>query len=110
MADDDAWHLPKFMRDFHAQKDLFRAVAAADAELRTDGERSRHPAPNWMEAHVYTVDVFLRFMAEHGYTLQRCRRDVEFKDIEEAISENSAKRRAASAAVLASMFSKPEQQ
>lgn len=105
---DDAWHLPQFMRDFHDQKDLFRAVEEYDAlRLRSDAERTRHPSPHWMTAHVYTVDVFLRFMAEHGYTLQRCRRDLEFKDVAETIASSRDSRCAASAAVLQSMFAKP---
>jgi predicted nucleic acid-binding Zn-ribbon protein len=107
-SDDDAWHLPQFMRDFHDQKDVFRAVSAYDDTLRTDAERTRHPAPNWMDAHVYTVDVFLRFMAEHGYTLQKCRRDVAFRDIGAAINELNERRRNSSAAILNSALSKQE--
>jgi hypothetical protein len=101
----DEWHLPKFMRDFHDQKDVFRAISDYDRDhLRTEDERKRHPAPNWTEAHVYTVDVFLRFMAEHGYTLQRCRKDVEFKDVDDTVGKSRNERMAGSAAVLQSMF------
>ena len=33
------------------------------------------------EAHIYTIDVFLWFMAMHGYTLQRSRARVDFEDL-----------------------------
>lgn len=105
VSDDEAWHLPKFMRDFHDQKDVFRAVADYDRDhLRSANERQRHPAPNWMEAHVYTVDVFLRFMAEHGYTLQRSRKNLEFRDVDDTMQKSRSERMAGSAAVLQSML------
>jgi hypothetical protein len=101
----EPWHLPDFMRDFHDQKDLFRAVDAWDGDNRTADERKRYPRPNWVDAHVYTVDVFLRFMAEHGYTLQRCRKSLEFRDIAETVSRDRDARRASSAASLRAIMS-----
>jgi hypothetical protein len=98
--DDELWHLPKFMRDFHAQKDLFKTIAEQDWSMRSVDERRRYPAPNWTDAHVYTVDVFLRFMAEHGYTLQKARHKVEFRDIEKTVSEATGARRANEATLL----------
>jgi hypothetical protein len=102
--DQDAWHLPKFMRDFHAQKDLFKTIAEQDWSLRSTDERRRYPAPDWVSAHVYTVDVFLRFMAEHGYTLQKCRRDAEFKDVEKTVSEATGARRENEGQMLRQLF------
>lgn len=104
MADDDLWHLPKFMRDFHDQKDLFRAINAEDEKMRLPSEREKFPLPHWMDAHVYTVDVFLRFMAEHGYTLQRCRRDFDYKDLDKTVAQHRDARQAASAATLSSLM------
>lgn len=58
----DQW-LPWFMKDFHAQKDLFKTIQ----------QMWPNDKVNWVDAHVYTVDRFLRFMALHGYTLQATR-------------------------------------
>lgn len=79
---------------------------AADARLRPEDERMRYPRPNWADAHVYTVDVFLRFMAEHGYTLQRCRKQVEFKDVLETVSAATDRRRRANAEALHALMTR----
>lgn len=70
-------HLPEFMRDFHDQKDLFKAISQY---LEIDDD---HPAKNvsWVTAHCYTIDVFLWFMAQHGYTLQKSKSNLEFDDV-----------------------------
>ena len=70
-------HLPDFMRDFHDQKDLFKTIHRRYQE-RTDGA-------NWVQAHCYTIDFFLWFMAQHGYTLQRSRARLPFDDIHTTI-------------------------
>ncbi len=84
-------YLPEPIRDFHDQKDLFKAM---------DEVRERSIAKNggaymrylsWSDAHVYTVDIFLWVMAGHGYTLQRSRRRFAFGDLYEFMGE--AKRR-----------------
>lgn len=84
-------YLPEFMRGFHDQKDLFKAL---------DEIRERSIAKNggtymrdvsWIDAQVYTVDIFLWVMAGHGYTLQRSRRRFAFGDVVEFAK--SAKRR-----------------
>lgn len=108
MSDSEAWHLPEFMRDFHDQKDVFRSVDSWDARNRTADERKRYPLPNWVDAHVYTVDSFLRFMAEHGYTLQRCRRDLEFRDITETMKRDSEDRRTAAASLVKELMTKSD--
>ncbi len=70
-------YLPPVMRDFHFQKELFRAI---------EDRVSPHPqatvkSPTWVEAHVYVVEVFLWFMARRGYTLQKTRKDLAFQDL-----------------------------
>ena len=70
---DEGKHLPAFMRDFHDQKDLFKAIHRRYVE-RPDGA-------NWVQAHTYTIDFFLWFMAQHGYTLQRSRVRLPFDDL-----------------------------
>jgi hypothetical protein len=80
-------YLPQFMRDFHDQKDLFKSV-----EQNLGREEEPYAVP-WSNAHCYVIDRFLRFMAAHGYTLQRCRvKDVEFADIFATIQEDQLKR------------------
>ncbi len=67
----DQKYLPRELRDFHDQKDLFKTI---------DNWISKHPKhessvereiPSWIDAHIYTIDYFLRFMAFHGFLLKR---------------------------------------
>ena len=71
-------YLPKVMRDFHDQKDLFKAMHQIVGENPEDTIKR----PSWIEGHVYVIDVFLWFMARRGYTLQRTRRKGNFRDLE----------------------------
>jgi hypothetical protein len=65
-------YLPRFLRDFHDQKDVFKWIWRA-----VDKRRSTDPTTcasmTWIDAHVFTIDFFLWFMARHGWTLQRAR-------------------------------------
>ena len=101
----DGAHLPAFLRDFHDQKDVFKSAW----EWFTAGGKEEPPYPglSWVSGHVFVIDCFLKFMAAHGWTLQRSRADAEFADIEKTIEarkeqeaalfkEELAKRRAAS--------------
>lgn len=86
MADDlDAWmkegrYLPDFMRDFHDQKDLFKAMDEVAQRSVAKGNRYIEDV-SWTSAQVYTVDIFLWVMAKHGYTLQKTRKPFAFGDI-----------------------------
>lgn len=71
-------HLPEFMRDFHDQKDLFKTIHRRYTE--------RPEGANWVQAHIYTVDFFLWFMAQHGYTLQRSRARLPFDDLQATVA------------------------
>jgi len=86
---DEQKHLPEFMRDFHGCKQLFKGISdyiVCDAD---------HPANevNWRQAHCYTIDVFLWFMAKHGFTLQRSRARLEFEDLDALLEQLDADRR-----------------
>lgn len=70
-------YLPLFMRDFHDQKDLFKAL---DEVVQNRQDTYTHGI-SWVAAQVYTVDIFLWLMAKNGYTLQRSRKRVGFNDI-----------------------------
>jgi hypothetical protein len=75
----DAWrnsgkYLPEPLRDFHAQKDFFKAMHHAYREDDPRGEM-----PTWVTGHIYTVDWFLWYIAARGYTLQKTRtQGIEF--------------------------------
>nr|DAF30632.1 MAG TPA: hypothetical protein [Caudoviricetes sp.] len=70
-------YMPKEFRDFHAQKDLFKAMHHIIRNADENG--------NWRDGHIYVVDTFLWYMARCGYTLQRSRKKVEFRNIQEDI-------------------------
>ena len=86
MSDDfDKWmtsgsYLPDFMRDFHDQKDLFKALDEV-AERSVANGNAYIKDLSWVGAQVYTVDIFLWVMAKHGYTLQKTRKPFSFGDI-----------------------------
>lgn len=80
-------YLPEFMRDFHDQKDVFKALF----EFINANETANKIG--WVDAQIFTVDVFLWFMALRGYTLQRSRKDLPFRDIQADVKEAGAHRR-----------------
>ena len=78
-------YLPEFMRDFHAQKDVFKAMHFTIDNANENG--------NWRDGHIYVVDTFLWYMASRGYTLQRSRKGVEFRDVEKDVESMKNHRR-----------------
>lgn len=66
-------HLPAPLRDFHDQKDVFKTIHALS--------QSEHSSVTWIMGHIYVIDVFLWFMAKRGWTLQRSRANVDFRDL-----------------------------
>ncbi len=85
-------HLPDFMRDFHDQKDLFKALFEVAMEGDNEGQIKFFEGLNWQNTHVYTIDIFLWVLAAHGYTLQKNRSDFEFGDISGFISRRREER------------------
>ena len=76
------------MRDFHDQKDIFKAIH----KIISANEGTKRI--NWIDAHIYTVDVFLWFMARRGYTIQKTRRKGDFRDLSADIAAQTEKRNA----------------
>lgn len=68
-------YLPEFMRDFHDQKDLFKTMHSLYRDNDKAGEM-----PTWVQGHIYTIDWFLWFMASRGYTLQKSRKKIRFRE------------------------------
>lgn len=65
-SDDFEKLLPDVMRDFHDQKDLFKAMF----DHYSANPENKIPV-NWVDGHIFTLDFFLWFMAQHGYRLQK---------------------------------------
>lgn len=87
-------YLPPFLRDFHDQKDVFKAIHT----LVNKNEGTKRV--NWVDGQIYVIDVFLWFMARRGWTLQRSRKDVEFVDLDKTVSDVKAHHEAAFYAMM----------
>ncbi len=87
----DGRYLPAFMRDFHAQKDVFkwvwRRAAASQAKRKAEDGVDCLDGMTWVSAHIFVIDYFLWFMARHGYTLQPIRKEWPQADWAETIRE-----------------------
>lgn len=99
MSSIDQWmksgrYLPPFLRDFHDQKDAFKAMHHV-----IDVEKHEYAKDvSWVVGQCYVIDIFLWFMAKRGYTLQRSRQRLPFRDMDNDIS---AEREAATRAFAA---------
>jgi hypothetical protein len=98
-------YLPRFMRDFHDQKDLFKAIHQTIKVHEKDYVRD----VTSVVGQIYVIDIFLWWMARRGYTLQRARADQEFIDIHETIRVQNERRNAAEMAALKSAFDAPKE-
>ncbi len=70
-------YLPNEFRDFHDQKNLFKAMHWIIKNANENG--------NARDGHVYVIDTFLWYMASRGYTLQRSRKKINFKEISDDV-------------------------
>lgn len=68
-------HLPRWLRDFHAQKEIFKTVGG----VPSDGIRR---AVSWVDGHIYVIDRFLWHMGRWGFALQRSRAQQRFDDMD----------------------------
>jgi hypothetical protein len=87
----DQNHLPEVLKVFHENKKIFQAIEDSLVKNRRESDdfalRTYGNSVPWSEAMVYTVDVFLAFMAHHGYTLQRSSENLPFYDLEQTVAE-----------------------
>lgn len=72
-------YLPKFMRDFHDQKDTFKTL---HSRVNVEGNEYCKEV-SWVAGQCYVIDIFLWHMARHGWVLRRASQKFEFADIEE---------------------------
>jgi hypothetical protein len=98
-------YLPAFMRDFHHQKDLFKAlhdtVAVEKHEYCKD--------ISWSAGQCYVIDIFLWHMARHGYVLRRADKKLPFDDIYATTKKANDRARAGMASALGLTPLKTEQ-
>lgn len=76
-------YLPDVIRDFQDQKDVFKEM-----HYLYQDNPSADRVPNWVNGQIYTIDWFLWFMASRGYTLQKSRKSVEFREFTTHHKEN----------------------
>lgn len=95
-------YLPGVLRDFHDQKDVFKAMhETIDIESHDYAKDV-----SWVAGQCYVIDIFLWWMARRGYTLQRSRAKQEFVSLSETLRKAEDRRMAA----LKSFFEKGEAQ
>ena len=89
-------YLPRFMRDFHDQKDTFKAIH------ETVAVDKHHYAKDvsWVAGQCYVIDIFLWHMARHGYVLRKVDAKLPFDDIEKTNADAKARRDAIAASAL----------
>lgn len=82
-------YLPRFMRDFHDQKDLFKAMHDLIAVDKHDYAKR----VDWIAGQCYVVDIFLWHMARHGYVLRKSAVKLPFDDIDVTTTEANERAR-----------------
>lgn len=73
-------YLPEVMRDLHDTKEIFKTMHDVSGWNEKEGWARDI---SWMDGQIYVIDLFLHFMARHGYTLQRSRAKLKFHDLDE---------------------------
>lgn len=84
-------YLPSFMRDFHDQKDVFKAMHETINVEKHDYAKT----VDWITGQCYVIDIFLWFMARRGYTLQRSRSKQDFVSLSETLRKSEERHMAA---------------
>lgn len=84
---DSLEYMPEELRDSHKLKNIFKAIEDNIVVNRRESKDINHREGNinWCDAYIYTGDIFLYFMALHGYTLQRSTEDIPFYDLDRAL-------------------------
>lgn len=77
-------YLPNPIKDFHDCKVVFKMIGELLQSLPQSSLLLENM--NWSTAHVYTVDVFLWYLAKHGYTLQMSRKKIDFSCINSEVA------------------------
>lgn len=99
-------YLPDALRDFHDQKDVFKAMHDLQKPADPTDAIAGHYSLDFVTGQCYVIDRFLWFMARRGYTLQRSRARLPFRDLWADVRAATEKRDAESVALLESWISK----
>jgi len=106
----DAWmkagkYLPDVLRDFHDQKDVFKAMHDLQKPASPADTISGAYSVDFVTGQCYVIDRFLWFMARRGYTLQRSRARMPFRDLHADVQAATEKRHAHEVALLGNWIS-----
>jgi len=74
-------YLPDFLKDFHDQKDFFKAMHSM---IKVE-EHEYAKDISWVVGHCYVIDIFLWFLSRFGYKIQKSTAQVNFEDLDAAI-------------------------
>lgn len=90
-------YLPPALRDFHHQKDVFKAMHQI---IKPGGGSDVMDKVSWVTGQIYVIDIFLWFMARRGNTLQRSRKKLEYINLDETVRKCKSERDASDARAL----------
>jgi hypothetical protein len=99
-------YLPSIMRDFHDQKDIFKTLHGI---INVEGHDYAKEI-SWVAGQCYVIDIFLWFMARRGYTLQRSRQRLAYRDLQGDVAAYREKSALAFAAIIESAKAAPPPQ
>jgi hypothetical protein len=101
-------HLPEPLRDFHDQKEVFKAIHELQKPASPMDAIAGHYSLDFVTGQCYVIDRFLWFMARRGYTLQRSRARLPFRDLVADVAAATERRDARDAAFLKTAISKEQ--
>jgi hypothetical protein len=93
-------YLPEPLRDFHDQKEVFKAMHDTQKPASPSDAIGGHYSIDFVTGQCYVIDRFLWYMARRGYTLQRSRARLPFRDLDADVSAATERRNARAAAAI----------
>lgn len=84
----DGRHLPKFLRDFHDQKEFFKFLHEFNDPKNIDMIKDI----DWVKGQIYFFDICLWTLARYGWTLQKNSSKQSFEDLDVIMREFAEKR------------------
>lgn len=97
-------YLPEPLRDFHDQKEVFKAMHDLQKPASPTDAIAGHYSLDFVTGQCYVIDRFLWFMARRGYTLQRSRADLPFRDLAADVAAATERRDDHDAGLLMQAF------
>lgn len=96
-------HLPDFMRDFHDQKDLFKTLHQS---VNVEGHEYAKDI-GWIAGQCYVIDIFLWWLARHGYVIRKSTAHLDFDSLDKTMSSAKEVRDNQSAQLLRESMASP---